>query len=1021
MRNKALVLISLIAFTIQLSAQTSMPGEKQTPVTFNKAIELYQTSNFIAAERLFTDLINESSKNSPLLFDLEYYRLMCLVKQNKRVSESEIQSYLDKTNGSPWENQLWYELAKLQFSNKRYPLAARNFKKVDKNLLSKSDKEDFAFFSGYSNFEAGNLNEAKQAFFEVKRSRSTYSPSASYYWGYINYLEGNYKTALDEFSTLENNREFKGFIDYYTIQIYYLMEDYDKVIEIGEDLVRAAPAEQKNEILKIVGDAFYENNKFINAIKYLDEYEGVNGRKAPEDFYRLGYCYYQIKDYNKAITNFEKATGNKDLMAQNAYYHLADCYLKTDSKNKARVAFEQASKYDFDPKIERDALFNYAKLTYELSYSPFNETIKAFDQYINKYPDSKRNDAAFNYLVKVYMTTKNYGDAITSIEKIKNQSPSIKEALQRVTFYRGLELLNDGHYKRALEFFDKSLENGQYNRRYNAETLYWMGETHYRTLQYDKAIEYFERFQKAPGAFSLPEFGTAYYNVGYSYFNQKIYDKALDWFRKYINQSKKEPKMEADASNRIGDCFFLNRQFAAASEYYGKARILNSYDPDYAMFQEAICYGLDDNQNRKNELLAQLIESYPISSFVDDALYEIARTNERQNNIQEAINGYNRLISDAPQSNFVKKGRLQLGLIYYNNGNTNASLENFKKVVEQYPNSEESKAALLGIKNNYIDMNNVDEYFAYVNTLDNQITISVNEQDSIFYMAAEKSYMEGNTNAAGIFQQYLERYPEGSFRTSALFYLAESLYGNEQFSKSLEYYKQVIDKPDNIFTEQALIKAGELTFNAEDYQTSLNFFSRLEQLASTKWNLIKARLGVMRSNFALNRSPQTIKAAIVLLATENITDIMKREAHFKLAKSYYLTGEENEALKYFNLLIEDTKSIEGAESKFFKAQILFNKNKYDEAENEIMDFISKSTPHKYWLAKSFILLSDVYREKNDIFQAKHTLKSIIDNYNNDTDGIIEEANKKIAEIEQIEKKSIIIDNETPDSTNIISQ
>lgn len=1021
MRNKTLIIITLIAFTIQINAQSLLPVEEQTPVSFNKAIELYQTSNYIAAERLFTDLIDQSAQNTPLLFDLEYYRLMCLVKQNKRVSESEIQSYLDKTNGSPWENQLWYELARLQFSNKRYPLAARNFKKVDKNLLSKTDKEDFAFFSGYSNFEAGNLNEAKQAFFEVKKTKSEYAPSASYYWGYINYLEGNYKTALDEFSTLKNNREFKGFIDYYTIQIYYLMEDYDKVIEIGENLSKAAPAEQKNEILKIVGDAFYENKKFINAIKYLEEYPGVNGRKAPEDFYRLGYCYYQTKDYQNAIINFEKATGNKDLMAQNAYYHLADCYLKTDQKNKARVAFDQASKYDFDPKIERDALFNYAKLTYELSYSPFNETIKAFDQYISKYPDSERNDVAFNYLVKVYMTTKNYGDAIASIEKIKNQSASIKEAYQRVTYYRGLELLNDGHYNRALEFFSKSLENGEYNRQYKAETLYWMAETYYRTLQYEKAIQYFEQFQKEPGAFSLPEFGTAYYNVGYSYFNQKNYEKALEWFRKYINISEKDSKMEADASNRIGDCFYLNRQFNAAIEYYQKASMLNSYDPDYAMFQEAICHGLDENQDRKIELLTQLTESYTGSSFVDDALYETARTNERQNNIQEAIAGYNRLISDAPQSNFVKKAQLQLGLIYYNNGNTNSSLENFKKVVELYPNSEESKAALLGIKNNYIDMNNVDGYFAYVNNLDNQVSITVNEQDSIFYMAAEKSYMEGNTEATNMFQQYLERYPEGSFRTSALFYLAESLYSKEQFTNSLQYYKQVIDKPDNIFTEQALIKAGELTFNAEDYETSLNYFTRLEQLAGTKWNLIKARLGVMRSYFALNRSPQTIKAAIVLIATENITDVMKREAHFKLAKSYYLTGEENEALKYFELLIEDTKSLEGAESKFFKSQILFNKGQYDKAENEIMDFISKNTPHQYWLAKSFILLSDIYLAKNDIFQAKHTLKSITDNYNDNTDGIIEEANKKIAEIEEIEEESIILENETPDSTNTIEQ
>ncbi|MDA3815774.1 MAG: tetratricopeptide repeat protein [Prolixibacteraceae bacterium] len=1017
MKNRKLVLsllIIILALSTSLNAQKKV--DKNSPLTYNKAIELYNTSNYIAAEKVFSDLIEKTNPNDPLLFDLDYYRLMCMVKQNKRISESEIQSYINTTNGNPWENQLWYELAKLQFSNRRYPIAARSFKKVNKRLLPKSDREDFTFLSGYSNFEAGNMNEAKQAFYEIKQSNSEYAPSATYYWGYINYLEENYKTALDEFSKLRNNREFKGFIDYYTVQIYYLMDDYNKVIEIGEDLVRSAPKEQQNELHKIVGDAFYETNRFNNAIKYLEAYEGVDRKKAPEDYYRLGFCYYKTKDYKNAIKNFEIATVNDDLMAQNAYYHLADCYLKTDNKNNARVAFEQAANYSFDPKIEQDALFNYAKLTYELSYSPFNETIKAFDEYITKYPDSERNDAAFNYLVKVYMTTKNFGDAISSIEKIKNQSPSVKEALQRVTYYRGLELFNDGHYTRALEQFNKSLENDQYNRSYKAQTLYWMGETYFRTLKYDKAIEYFKMFQQTPGAFSTNEFGKAYYNVGYCYFNQKKYDLALEWFRKYLNQSNTKTEMEADASNRIADCFYLKRQFIPAIEYYEKAHQLNAYDPDYALFQAAICYGLNDNHNKKTDLLEGLIEQFKRSSFVDDALYEIARTNERDNNIDHAINGYNRLIKEAPQSNFLKKALLQLGLIYYNRENFNASLESFKKVVENYPNSEEAKAALTGIKNNYVDLNNVDGYFTYANSLDNHVTISVNKQDSIFYMAAEKSYMEGDDEAKKLLQQYLKRYPGGSFETNALFYLAESLYEDEEYSNSLKYYKEVSNKSDNIFTEQALIKAGELTFNAEEYETALNYFTRLEKLAGTKWTILKARLGIMRSNFALKRSAETVKAAINLLSTENITELMKREANYKLAKSYYLLDEDNEAFKYFDILANDTKSIEGAESKYFKAQILHNQGKYDKAENEIMDFISKNTPHQYWLAKSFILLSDVYLAKDDMFQAKHTLKSIIDNYNKNDDGILKEAQKKIAEIEKIEEESIIMKKETPDST-----
>src|SRR5574344_1600708 len=238
----------------------------------------------------------------------------------------------------------------------------------------------------------------------------------------MKYLGGKYERRRQEFKKLENNKQFSGFIPYYTTQIYYLQEKWDLVIEKGEGMVNAAPAEQRNELLKMVGDAYFETGKYIKATQYLDAYKGIDGKKTREDFYRVAYCYYEVGEIQKAIDSFEKAAPGNDQLSQNALYHLGDCYLKVKDKKKARSAFEQASKFNFNTNIEEDALFNYAKLSYELSYSPFNETVKA------------------------YMTTKNYRDAISSIEKIKVKTPSVKEAYQRVTYYRGLELFNDGNY-----------------------------------------------------------------------------------------------------------------------------------------------------------------------------------------------------------------------------------------------------------------------------------------------------------------------------------------------------------------------------------------------------------------------------------------------------------------------------------------------------------------------------------------------------------------------------------------------
>lgn len=999
-----IVLMMLVPFSAEMAySQHSIIEENN----FDKAVELYNTANYIAAEKLFSDLISEGNPNAPEQFDYNYYRLMSLVKQAKKISETELSNYLGQVTNSPWNNQLWFELGKLQFQNKKYVQAARTFDKVEARDLDRKDVDEYKFCKGYSNFEAKIMNKAKQAFFEIKSGRSSYANSATYYWGYINYLEGNYETALTEFSRIKDDPQFMPVIPFYTCQIYYLQEKYDSVVEMAPRLLASAPESQKNDLNKIVGDSYFELGQYDQAVKYLEAYEGVKGKKTREDFYRVGYAYYKTQNFEKAVPAFEKASVGSDLLAQNAYYHLADSYLGIGDKNKAKYAFERASQYSFDPKIEEDALFNYAKITYELSYSPFNETIKAFDQYIAKYPDSERNDAAFDYLVKVYMTTRNYRDAISSIEKIKVQSPSVKEAYQRVTYYRGLEFFNDGKYSTAIDYFKKSLDNGGYNRTFKVLSQYWSAEAYYQTGKYQEAIKNYTTFQSSAGSFSLPEFGTAYYNTAYSYFKLKNYQEAASWFRKYINQNKTTDQQKSDAYNRLGDCYYIKREFDEATKSYTQSIALDAYDADYALFQRATCYGMDREFQKKVDDLNSILTKYPKSAFTDDALYEIGRTYERLENLDQAIASYDKLIETIPGSSYSRKSLLQLGLIYFNRSNYDESLACYKKVVEKYPNTDESKSALVGIKNNYVEMNNVDGYFAYTRTLGNESLISVNAQDSLFYMTAEKNYMSGESNAKAQFQEYLKRFPDGSFKTNATFYLGESLYASGKYSESLAYYEEVAKKNDNIFTEQSLIKAGELTFNAGRYDEALGYFERLDKIANTQWNKLRSRAGIMRCCEKLDQPEKTVQAAQVLLATEKITDMMAREAKHKLALANLKLGKTDEAKVLLVELAEDVKSIEGAEAKYLLAELDFNSQQYGPCETQIMDFIEKSTPHQYWLARAFILLSDVYKAKSDNFQAKLTLKSIVENYAEKTDGIIDTANEKLAEIEKIEQGQIL--------------
>ena len=80
------------------------------------------------------------------------------------------------------------------------------------------------------------------------------------------------------------------------------------------------------------------------------------------------------------------------------------------------------------------------------------------------------------------------------------------------------------------------------------------------------------------------------------------------------------------------------------------------------------------------------------------------------------------------------------------------------------------------------------------------------------------------------------------------------------------------------------------------------------------------------------------------------------------------------------LLSKDLLQETGAEAKYLYAEYFYLQGDYKKSEEEIFDFISKNTPYQYWLAKGFVLLSDIYVAQEDDFQAKQYLISLRDNY-----------------------------------------
>jgi tetratricopeptide (TPR) repeat protein len=67
------------------------------------------------------------------------------------------------------------------------------------------------------------------------------------------------------------------------------------------------------------------------------------------------------------------------------------------------------------------------------------------------------------------------------------------------------------------------------------------------------------------------------------------------------------------------------------------------------------------------------------------------------------------------------------------------------------------------------------------------------------------------------------------------------------------------------------------------------------------------------------------------------------------------------------------------------AQQLFNAGQYQQAEQQLNKAIDEGIGKPYWLARAFVLLSDIYKVQGRTVEAKQTLESLKANYKEDDD------------------------------------
>jgi tetratricopeptide (TPR) repeat protein len=1009
MKNKFAIVLLTLTFTASTWAQHTLVYNHQDAL-FNQGKEYILQKNYAASTSCFQEFIRSAKPTQTAqIQDARFFIASNSYQLHQPIAKDLLTEYLDKHPYSPYSDRTNYMLGMINYERKNYGKALPLFLKINTSQLENSEKMDILFCKGYCYLQTKDYSQASTCFKELKSYGSKYDLSASYYYAYAEYINKNYDAALPEFKKLEETETYKGIVPYYIIQIYYSKSEYDLIKEKASRLLVSYPTNKNNpELYRILGEIAYQERSYDDAIGYLKNYEKIFKPVLRNDIYLLGLSYFQTKDYENAVRYLSKVTTVSDEMTENAYLHLGNSYVKLKDLINARMAYESATKTNFNTEVREEALFNYALTTFQ-TITAFGESISAFELFLTEYPKSKYIEKAFDYLSSAYMTTKNYDDALASLSKIEKPNAKLIETKQYLLFQLGAEAFWQKKMDKAIKHFSQSLWSAN-TGKYSAECYFWRGEAYYRTGQYEKSVTDFHNFFKNRNAQKSENYVLAHYSLGYGYFSQKQYDAALEWFLKYIELEKKTSENTyTDALNRAGDCYFSARNLEQAEELYSKAGSINPDMADYAMFQSAYVAGLRKDYKGKISKLENMLATFPKSQYKPNAYYEMGRAYLMLDDNAKAIAEYKILLDSMPTSDLARKAALEIGMTYFNGNNFEQAITAYKDVLAKYSGSEESYTALSGLESAYIETNDIPAYLAYVKTLNLKIVkADKNHEDSITYIAAEKQYLNGKyIQAITGLKTYLNNYCKGGkYCTTVHFYLADSYYHTDQKDSALATYKQLLAITPNQYAEEANLRCAEISFDNKNYAEALPYFKQLQATAQNEENKNVGRLGILRCSNNLKDNQTTVNVVAEIMKDPRANADTKIEARYNRAKAFLAMNDTLKAQADLDTLALDTRTANGAEAKYLKAKLLFDLKKYTEAEAEVQDFAQKNTPHQFWLAKSFVLLADIYIKQENDFQAKQYLLSLQRNYT-EADEIQTLITERLNAIAEREKQAII--------------
>jgi TolA-binding protein len=974
--------------------------------TFWQAREHFQAGRWSLAYPMFLELrrgLSESDRAGLQMMadEVDFYTTACALRQNEPFAERDARALIEVARNEALVRKMHFHLGEYLYRRSDFSGAVESYGQTDIRQLDNREIGDLRFHEGDAWFRLGKYDKAKPLFQSVRQlGDHPNRPDADYGYGYICYREQRLSEALQAFRLVDNHPRYRRAVPFYIADILYRQGQKEQALAYAESNAPKTEGEFSLQMDRFLGHAYFERREFAKALPRLESASQGPERISREQLYELSYCRYTLSRYREAAEGFSQLSSGSDSLSQSAMYLLGDAYLKLGRRPEARNAFSYCASNSSIPAQREIASFHYAKLSYELGYQ--DVALAEFRRFLATFPSSSYVREARDLQLGLLAGTNNFREAIELLESMPVPTDASRRLFPKVAFGRAMELVNDQDLPAAERLLDRVLRDPNAGP-YAAPARFWKGEAAYRSSRFGDAVTAFTDYLALASA-PQGEANTvnARYGLGYAHLRLENWRAAQSLFSQVGGAARAgAAPVERDALLREADCRYMLKDLAGARTVYERVIEYGWPTSDYAQYQLAMIAGVSDPA-RKIAMLSAFERRFPTSDLVPQAGLELASTYLSEERFREAVPVLTALSKSAGKSSPLRpKVLLRLGIAYYNLDRNQEALDQYAILVSEYPSAPEVEDALESARAVYLEEGRTADYADFLRKAGRDI--SRDQEDSLSWSVAEARYAEKDADRAiAALDDYLRRFPEGRSAADARYYRAETRMKRNDWQQALPDYESVADMGGSRHADKACQQAARIHyFQKKDFSSSEKYFDRLRAITNDPERRLDGMRGLLRSQYQLKKWVEAAPNARELLQESSIGADDKVLASMVMGRWESGRDNHNEAIRHFRTVTSLNNAGYAAEARYAIAESWYRMDDLKNAEKAAMETIRRSGSYDYWITKAYILLGDVFRRQKDWFNAKATLRSVVDNSRNEE--LREEARTKLKAVEEEER------------------